>query len=484
MTAALGLAPFGLWPLTVLALALAFGVWSAAGSGRAAARSGWWFGLGWFGLGLCWIVQPFLVDPSRHGWMAPFGLVFMAGGMALFWALAGWLGHRVAAPAARPLALAVTLTGAEYLRSVVLTGFPWNLVGHVWIGTGVDQVAAVTGAHGLTLLTCAAAALPALAAHRGSAVQAALAMALTGLFWAAGAALTRNLPPIDAEPGAPVVRLVQPNAPQDEKWQPGRAQDFFRRQLAFSAAGPVPDLIVWPETAVPVFLEYPGTVLEEMAEAARGAPVAFGVQRYREPRFYNSIAVLTRGGLVAAIYDKFHLVPFGEYMPFGDLLGRLGIHGLAATEGGGFSAGPGVQVIDLPGIGPALPMICYEGIFPHLIGRYDRRPRLMLLVTNDAWFGEALMPYQHLAQARLRAIEQGLPMVRVANTGISAMIDPRGHLSGTIPLGEAGWQDAALPPALPPTLYAGWGDWPMIGLLAALLAGFATYPRSRTRGSH
>lgn len=476
--AATGLAPLSMWPLTVVALTLALSLIARSETRRAATLSAWAFGVGWFALGLSWIVEPFLVDIARHGWMAPFALIFMAGGLALFWGSAGWLGHRLGSGTGRIWALAVALTAAEYLRSVVLTGFPWNLIGHVWVGTGVDQMAAVTGAHGLTLLTCLAAALAARAWSKGAGTGLAALIAVLGLSWGGGAGLTRALPAVAAAPNAPVIRLVQPNAPQHEKWDPEKMPIFFDRQLGFTGAGEVPDLVVWPETSVPIFLEYPGTVLEQMAEAARGAPVVFGVQRLRQPRYYNSLVVMTRGALISEIYDKHHLVPFGEYVPLSGLMARFGIHGLAANEGGGYSAGEGLRIIDLPGIGPTLPLICYEGIFPHELGRYETRPRLMTLITNDAWFGQISGPYQHLAQARLRSIEQGLPMVRVANTGISAMIGPRGTLIDPIPLGEAGYRDIALPPALPPTLYARWGDWPMILLLVAALAGLAAYPRS------
>ena len=473
--AATGLAPLGFWPLTLVGLTAGMAIVVAAETGRAAAYRAWWLGLGWFGLGLNWIVEPFLVDVATYGWMAPFALVLMAGGLALFWGGAGALAHRISDRGFGPLALALTLTLAEYLRSVVLTGFPWNLIGHVWIGQGVDQIASVIGAHGLTLLTCLASALAVLAKRAGDAIMAATVIALGLGAWAVGSALTPSQPTPD--PDAPIVRLVQPNAPQDEKWDPEKAPIFLERQLQFTAADTTPDLVVWPETSVPVFLEYPGSVFERMAEAARGAPVVFGVQRFREPRFYNSLAVLTRGAVVSEIYDKYHLVPFGEYMPLGNLFARFGISGLAANEGDGFSAGPGLRIIDIPGIGPALPLICYEGIFPHELGRYDRRPRLMVLITNDAWFGQVSGPYQHLAQARLRAIEQGLPMVRVANTGISAMIGPRGTMTSLIPLGQAGYADVPLPSALPPTLYARWGDWPIIVLLGVALLAIAGYPR-------
>ncbi|HAW47204.1 MAG TPA: apolipoprotein N-acyltransferase, partial [Roseovarius sp.] len=225
-----------------------------------------------------------------------------------------------------------------------------------------------------------------------------------------------------------------------------------------------------PETAVPVLLERAEPTLEAISEAARGVPVVLGIQRTEGPRIYNSLAVVAAGGAVTGVYDKHHLVPFGEYMPFGDLLARFGIYGLAANEGQGYSAGPGARLVDLGPLGRALPLICYEGVFARDLLAAPERPEFLLLITNDAWFGKISGPYQHLAQARLRSAELGLPMIRVANTGVSAMIDATGRVTDRIPLGEAGWRDAPLPPSLPETVYARLGDVPMLALYAALLA--------------
>ena len=251
---------------------------------------------------------------------------------------------------------------------------------------------------------------------------------------------------------------------------PEKLRLFFERQIAFTAAAPEgapPDLIVWPETAIPWVLDRAGPAFEAIRRAAGGTPVVLGLQRLDGPRYFNSLVRLDAAGEVSAIYDKHHLVPFGEYMPFGDFLAKFGIYGLASNAGHGYSADPGPRVIDLGGIGAALPLICYEGVFPQDVGGYDRRPDLILLLTNDAWFGQLSGPYQHLAQARLRSAEQGLPMIRVANTGVSAIIDATGRVSARIPLGAQGWTDARMPPALPPTPYARMGDGPLI--LGALL---------------
>jgi apolipoprotein N-acyltransferase len=353
----------------------------------------------------------------------------------------------------------------ELARGYVLTGFPWAQPGHVLIDTPLLHWASYLGSLGLTALVLLAAV--ALWAAMTGTRRALLALGAMAILWPVGALLT---PEAGAAPEAATVRLIQPNAPQHEKWDPDKIQGFFDRQLAFSAAGERPDLIVWPETAVPVMLERAASTLEVISEAAGGVPVVVGLQRRDEMRLYNTLALVEAGGSVAAVYDKHHLVPFGEYMPYGDHLAQFGIHGMAAKNGQGFSSGPGAQVIEMGALGRALPLICYEGVFAQDLRAAPGRADFILLITNDAWFGKFSGPYQHLAQARLRSAEFGLPMVRVANTGVSAMIDATGRITAALPLGEAGWRDAALPPPLPPTLYARLGDSPMLGVFLVFLA--------------
>ena len=462
--AALGQAPWGLWPLSVAALALAYGIFRQVRNWRGAAWLGWGLGTGHFLLAFHWIVEPFMVDAARHGWMAPFALLGLAAGMALYWGAALALAR---AAGGGPAAFIASLALAEAARGWLFTGFPWAQPGHVLIDTAFLHWASYAGSPGLLVLVLAAAVAlwHVLAGARagGAAVLVALAT-----LWPLGAALTPDAAPA---PGAPVVRLIQPNAPQHQKWHPDKVRIFYDRQRAFSAAGDAPpDLVVWPETAVPALLERAASMLAAISRAARDAPVVLGIQRTEGPRIYNSLAVVGAGGAVTAVYDKHHLVPFGEYMPFGDLLGRLGIHGLAANAGRGYSAGPGPQLVEIAGLGRALPLICYEGVFARDLRAPRGRPDFLLLITNDAWFGKVSGPYQHLAQARLRSAEFGLPMIRVANTGVSAMIDATGRVTARIPLGAAGWRDAPLPPPLPATVYARLGDAPVLALCLVLLA--------------
>ncbi len=279
-------------------------------------------------------------------------------------------------------------------------------------------------------------------------------------------------------PDAPLIRIVQPDIPQRDKWDPALIPGHFQRQLDATAAPGAPALTVWPETALPWPLDAAGDALQTIAAAANGRPVALGVVRFDGARAYNSLAVLGTDASVIALYDKHHLVPFGEYVPWGGVTGWLGLQSMAAADGAGFSAGPGPRVLTLPGLGRVLPLICYEAIFPAAT-RVLPRPDWMLQVTNDAWFGTFAGPQQHLAQARFRAIEQGLPLVRAANTGISAMIDARGQVLARLPLGAQGHLDAALPPAAALPVYARTGDLPVLGAAALAFCALLGLPRAR-----
>lgn len=485
--AAMGLEPFGFWPATPVAFGLALWHIARAPSARRAGVEALAFGAGWFGLALHWIVEPFFIQPEIHGWMAPFALVLMALGGGLFWAIPAWAAcrlvrhwrHRVAA-----IALAWLL--AEWLRGFLFTGFPWAQPGQVWADTAVAQLAGWGGQLGLTALTLAIAALPSLLWRPvrphldGIAPGLGAAAALLVLAWIAGLLRLNG-----TEPEAPGVtlRLVQPDAAQALKWDPDWAAEFWRRLLTLSAgptaSGGAPDVVIWPETAVSFLLNDAGPALPLIAEAAGGAPVLTGIQRAEGLRYYNSLVEVTPGAQVGAIYDKFHLVPFGEYIPWGDALAGLGIGAFAAQAGMGYSKGEGpttMQVGDLPAFQP---LICYEAVFPRHLRDAPGAPAWTLQVTNDAWFGRFSGPWQHLAQARLRAVETGRPLVRVANTGVSAVIDARGRVLESIGLGRMGRIDAALPAALPGTLWLRAGDLPLLAVTLLSLAALALHDRRR-----
>jgi apolipoprotein N-acyltransferase len=473
--AALGQAPLGWWWITLPALAVLLRLIASAQSLRTAFGIGWAAGSGYFALALAWIVEPFLIDIARHGWMAPFAVLLLAGGLGLFWGAAATVGRRAAHPV---LGAAIALGLAEMLRGIVLTGFPWAMLGHVWIDTPVAQLAAYVGPNGLTLLTCLVAAG---LAHlrRVSVTPAALALALT---WGGG--VWRLSLPLPADRDV-TVRLIQPNAEQSAKWDADQARILFDRQLAYTAAKPAPDLSIWPETAVPYTIESSPEIAGVIAKAGGGHPVAVGIQRTVEDgaefRGWNSLRVISPDGAIFATYDKHHLVPFGEYIPLGDLAYRwFGLTAFAAQTGQGYSAGIGPVVLNLgPKLGKVLPLICYEAIFADLANAVPERADWMLQITNDAWFGTWSGPFQHVAQARLRAIEQGLPLVRVANTGVTGVYDARGQVTAALAFGTAAYLDAAVPGAMPPTVFARFGEWPALALYLCA-AGLAFIRRWRS----
>ncbi|MFN3955575.1 MAG: apolipoprotein N-acyltransferase [Pararhodobacter sp.] len=515
LLAALGQAPWGLWWLALGGLALVLHLVSRARAARAGFWRGWLAGVGAFGLSMVWIVEPFLIEPDRHAWMAPFALVLLVSGMALFWGLAGalavWLGG--ARPAARLWALVLAMLAFEALRGHLFTGFPWAMLGHIWIDTPLGQLAALSGALGLSALTLVLAAVLAQAggalwqawrgaSRRGPAaalggLAAAIAVLVGGWLWGAARLAQPTLPAPDL-----LVRLVQPNADQALKWDPRHAEALFFRHLELTAApapaGRAPDLVIWPETAVPFFLDSAGDGLSMAAEAAGGAPLVLGIQRRERraegagqagaPAYFNSLAVLDSRGAPLAVYDKHHLVPFGEYVPllgrYADRPGLAWLSGFAAQALLGYSPGPGPRLLDLGAAGRVLPLICYEAIFPRNL-RTAERADWLLQITNDAWFGARIGPFQHLAQARLRAIEQGLPMVRVANTGVSAVIDARGRVVVALGMNRQGVIDAAVPGGASPPLHARFGDTPWhlgLGMLLACWVLLRLRRKQLTRG--
>ena len=442
----------------IVMMVLGFWILPRTAGPRGAFLAGWALGAGYFAHALIWITEPFMIEPWRYGWIAPFALVLMAGGMGLFWAAAFWAA-RALARGSWPLIL--TWCAAEILRAYLFTGFPWAAPVQGLVDVLAGQGLAWFGPHGLMLLLGALA----WAGSIGRAIG--IASGVVGLaavfpFWAPVPVLTDH-----------TVRIVQPNAEQSQKWRAGPATEFFERQLAFTAADAPqqPDLIVWPETAVPWLFDYASPQINEIGTAANGARLVFGMLRNEGFRYYNALVSLGPTGEVADIYDKYHLVPFTEYMPLGEWTRTLGLGGIFSDENYGFARGDGAAVLDFGPLGKGLPLICYEAVFAHDVARAPERADFILHITNDAWFGNFAGPQQHLALARMRAIEQGLPVIRSANTGISAMIGPRGGVMADIPLGTSGYVDAPLAAPLAPTFYARTGDRFIIMLVILALAG-------------
>ena len=478
--AVFGLAPWGYWPVTLVVLLSVPALFLTADSTRHAALIGWALGAGWFAHGLIWISEPFLVDAARYGWMAPFAVGFMAIGGGLFWAVAFGTAWRLGrTDASRVIALIISWSLVEYIRAYLLTGFPWAALAQIWPNNDTALLLAWIGPHGLALATLMATFLPGLAFLKSGTVWVRItSLAPAAILAASSVALSQARPDVAPLTGK-IIRLIQPNAPQHQKWDPAFMGMFFQRQLEYTSAGPrpdlsdQPDLIVWPETSVPLQLSQAAPAFQAISEAATDVPVVLGIQRSEGERYFNSLIYLDEAGQVAGLYDKHHLVPFGEYIPLGNLAARFGLRGFAAQAGDGYTAGPGPKVLRLGNLGKALPLICYEVVFPQDVSGTQERPDFLLQITNDAWFGRHSGPYQHLAQAQMRAIEQGLPMIRAANTGVSAMIDPWGRITDQLALGQAGFVDAGLPTPRTATIYARTGDGPVLLLL--LIATFGLW---------
>lgn len=487
----LAMAPFNAWPVLFVTMPVCVWLIDSAATGRlgptmTAAATGWWFGFGFFLAGLYWIGNAFLVDAHIFGWLLPFAVAGLPAGLAFFMALGFALARLLwTRDTTRILSLAVALTAAEWLRGHILTGFPWNALGHALSTPQImAQSASVVGLWGLTFIAVAVFASPAVladdeASPRQRFTPPLLALAVLAIMAAFGAqrVLTTDVGTVEGVK----LRIMQPNLQQDVKFNYGAKAEVMRKYLALSDrdAGPqsrgVRDatILIWPESAFPFFLAREPDALAQIADllpmgtilitgavrpptSAPGAPVN---------RAYNSVYVIDHDGTIVATYDKLHLVPFGEYLPFQNALEKLGLMQLTKVQGG-FIAGDRRRTISLPRAPRVLPLICYEVIFPGQAVPRDDRPGWIVNLTNDGWFGISPGPYQHLQQARLRAIEEGLPIVRAANTGISAVIDPLGRITMQLALGTDGVLDANLPRALSLTVYTRFGDFPLAAVMA------------------
>jgi apolipoprotein N-acyltransferase len=452
---------------------------------RSAFFRGWLMGLSYFGLGTWWIAEAFMVDAANQGWMAPFAVAAMPPAMALFWGLAAAL-YRLIRPAGvrRVLVFAGAFAALEWTRGHILTGFPWNLPGESWrAGSAVSQFAGVVGAYGLTWITLAIAAAPAMwrEGRRGG-VAVGSAAAVLATLWIGGAVSL----PATSVAGADglTVRIVQADIPQESKWDEKRFAQIVQAYVSLTArpyAGKPADLVVWPEGALPLAINdymVPGSwVRQAIVDALHpGQLMLIGGYRYEgtpdKPVYYNSLVALRRTAddvEVVGIYDKHRLVPFGEYLPADALLTRLGVKSMAHL-GDGFATGPEPRPLR---IGPDLlvqPLICYESLFPRL-ARPAPGVRAIVNVSNDAWFGVTSGPLQHLNLASYRAIESGLPLIRATPTGVSALIDAQGRIlpGASLKLGESGVIDGKVSEVRSPNLFSKLGHWPF-GLL--LLVSF------------
>ncbi len=480
--ASLAMQPLNFLPAMAVSLTLA--VWLIDGAAQtqqpgrralawSAGKTGWFYGFGYFVSGLWWVGAAFLVETDEFVWLMPLGVLGLPAGLALFHALGFALAMQLWSPgAARVLALAAGLAASEWLRGHILTGFPWNALGQVFTAHDVlIQSASVFGVEGLTLLTVAICAAPAMIGtgrtRLGRWLAPALALAvLAGL---AGFGVSRLQGASQGTVTGAKVRIVQPNVSQRDKIKEGQGQAMLEGLIRLSDRATSPQStgiadvthIIWPESPFPfILMREPEAIARIASMLGSGAQLITGAirtepggARGQRPRYFNSIQIIGPRGALIETYDKVHLVPFGEYLPFGGLLDRLGLRQFVKVPGG-FEPGVQQRALTVPGLPKFLPLICYEAIFPHEVSRANGDAKLIINVTNDAWFGNTAGPHQHFHQARMRAAEQGIPMLRAANTGISGAIDAYGRVLARTALGRAEVIDTAVPLALESTIFA------------------------------
>jgi apolipoprotein N-acyltransferase len=483
LAAACGFQPLGLWPLTLAAVALLLGLIRAAPSLRSALARGWWFGVGHFVLGLNWIATAFTYQAEMPAWLGYVAVILLSLYLAVYPAAAAGLAWRWGR--GNGLRLVIVFAAAwivtEWLRATLFTGFAWNPLGVALVATPVARSARLVGTYGLSGLAALLGGivlLLRLRLWRRAAATAALvaAAALAGLLVGGEVA---------APPG-PAIRIVQPNIGQQDKWREGFEEENLARLAGYSAAhADAPRLLLWPEAAVTRPLENglsDAGHAEEVAALRRAVAGMLGPRdllltggvTWRSPdgrevtSATNSVFAIDPAGRILARYDKAHLVPYGEYLPMRPILSALGLSRLAPGDID-FDPGPGARTVELPIVGKVGFQLCYEIIFSGEVVERGNRPAFLFNPSNDAWFG-AWGPPQHLAQARMRALEEGLPVLRATPTGISAVVDADGRVLNRLKWRTAGIIDTRLPPPRPPTPFARVGNLAPL-LFALLLAG-------------
>ncbi len=484
LVSALGFAPVGLWPLTILAFVGLLWLIREAPRLRSALARGWWFGVGQFVLGLNWIATSFTYQAAMPAWLGWIAVVLLSLYLAVYPAVAAGLAWRWGS--GRPLTMALVLAAGwivtEWLRATMFTGFAWNPVGVAMLPTGLSYLSAWVGTYGLSGLTVLLAGFAFAALHAHARRSALVGLLLLGVIAAVAAATRPQLVPGPT----PLLRIVQPNIGQQNKWDPNFEEENHRR-LATLTGPPAaePRLVLWPEAATPDYIGVDRVARARITQLLGGQDImltgavelAFGSDG-QVSGAYNSLFVLDAANRVLGRYDKAHLVPYGEYLPMRPVLSAIGLSRLAPGDLD-YGSGPGPRTLDLGRFGSAGIQICYEIIFSGQVVEDGNRPRFIFNPSNDAWFG-AWGPPQHLAQARLRALEEGLPVLRSTPTGISAVIDADGRLIASLPWQRAGVIDARLPHARGPTLFAQMGNILPL-MLALVLAAIAVAVRRKTR---
>lgn len=474
---AFSFAPYFFWPLMLLAFCGLVWLLDTNAGPRHAAACGWFFGFGQFVVGLYWISISFQFQGNMPAWLGWIAVVGLAAYLAVYPAVALWLTFKFWSPSSgRILILAASWAATEWLRGHLLTGFPWNMVAQIWSDTPVVlQSARLFGAYGLSLLTITLFASAALLADRTAAARRTLMITVATVLLMWGDGSWRLAEAGTSRQKQLRVHLVQANIQQDLETDPERQAailGLYERMTAGALRQRGPGLVVWPETAVEYDVEGDGILRSRLGQTiGKDGLLILGAvgQSFGRDRTWigsrNTLLAIDGKGAVKAIYDKARLVPFGEYLPAGNILSRLGLVSVAAGSAR-FLAGSGPITLT-PGVPPFSPLICYEIIFPGKIVDRTARPAWLLNISNDAWFGDSSGPHQHLAQARIRAVEEGLPVVRSTPTGISATIDAYGRVTTRTALGERAVLTADVPSAISRTLYGRIGDWLFLALLSA-----------------
>ena len=471
------LPPFSLFPLIfVIFPILILALWFEQ-KGWPAFWLGWVFGFGFFLFGLHWIGHALLVTSEDLWWMMPFVIIGLPAILAIFVGLVTLVARFADHFGAMAMLIPPLWLLAEFARGNLFTGFPWNLLGYSLSDYALlRQGAAFIGVYGLSLGIVLMASFLAISwaiSHKKvkrlslSAFFACFFALFIPALWGGTTfsqpAMHKNKPVM--------VKIIQGNIPQKQKWQPQLLERNLRHYMALSKqrTSPHPEILIWPETTMPFDLDRDPHWRQTVSQLLKPEDILITGAFRQNPTadgLYNSARILNSEGEILANYDKAHLVPFGEYVPLGAILSFVE----AITGMSGFVAGNGMKTIALDGFPAVGPLICYEAIFPRQVVDHTHRPQWLLNLTNDAWFGNSIGPYQHWAHAAMRAIEEGVPVIRVASTGISGIVDARGHVSHQLGLNQSGVILANLPAALSnQTFFSLYGNWPVLLFSITLL---------------
>lgn len=481
VAATMTLPPFGVFILLLMAYGGLFALVSKAPTRRRAFADGWWWGWGYYLTGLYWFTIAMTTDMDAFGWMIPFALFGVTAFVALYPALACLCFYMLPQKGTirRILIFSILWTVFEYARGHLLSGFPWNIPGNAFAfsDTGL-QLAPIFGAYGLSFwAVLLGSSIAAIGDDRVSYDRSVGFVVLVWLAFVGGMSygehrldLADRVPEEERYVPDVMLRLVQPNVRQSNKWDPAHQMEVLQTLIQMTQSSGLSQVthVIWPESAIPYVIR-PGTPLMHVLGSAlpeKGYLITGALRMdgdKKDWQIWNSLLMLNHEGTVLGTYDKVRLVPFGEFLPF-----RRWIPDALLTPVGDrdFSQGPGLVNLGWDGLPTVRPMICYEVIFPSW-GRTlesrdsageSKRPDWFLNVTNDAWFGKSTGPYQHFGMARMRAAEYGIPLVRVANTGISAVIDPYGRVESQLGLGQKGVLDVKLPKATENTPYRRYKD--------------------------